>query len=224
MKRLLSIVTLFAVALATATAAEPRAFLEKHCFECHDPETKKGGLDLTSLGTEKTNPAKWTQIHDAVTAGEMPPAKRKERPTAEEASAFLKDLDATLTKLSAEARPTRIQLRRLTRVEFENTLQDLLALPRLDIQGLLPSDGRVAGYDKIAGGLDLSPGHLAAYAEAVEKALDLAIATQSTAPRVYQKRVYPAGLFKFGGNLAHGQFVLLKDKQPDPALPVRGRH
>jgi hypothetical protein len=31
-------------------------------------------------------------------------------------------------------------------------------------------------------------------------------------------------LFKFGANLAHGQFVLLKDKQPDPALPVRGGH
>jgi hypothetical protein len=29
-------------------------------------------------------------------------------------------------------------------------------------------------------------------------------------------------LFKFGGNLTQGQFVLLKDKQPDPALPVRG--
>ena len=219
----LRLAALLILSVAT-TAAEPRAFLEKHCFECHDRETKKGGLDLTTLGAEKSNPAKWTQLHDAVTAGEMPPAKRKARPTADETSIFLKELDTTLTKLSAEARPTRIQLRRLTRVEFENTLQDLLALPRLDIQGLLPSDGRVAGYDKIAGGLDLSPGHLAAYAEAVEKALDLAIATQSTAPRVYQKRVYPAGLFKFGGNLAHGQFVLLKDKQPDPALPVRGGH
>lgn len=222
MKRQLSIVILLSVAMAKA--AEPRAFLEKHCFQCHDQETKKGGLDLTKLGTERSNPAKWTQIHDAVAAGEMPPAKRKERPSADEASAFLQELDATLTKLSAEARPTRIPLRRLTRVEFENTLQDLLALPHLDIQGLLPSDGRVAGYDKIAGGLDLSPGHLAAYAEAVEKALDLAIATRSTPPRVYQKRVYPAGLFKFGANLAHGQFVLLKDKQPDPALPVRGGH
>jgi mono/diheme cytochrome c family protein len=217
------LVALLMLSVAT-TAAEPRAFLEKHCFECHDQETKKGGLDLTTLGAEKSNPAKWTQIHDAVAAGEMPPAKRKERPSADEASAFLQELDATLTKLSTEARPTRIQLRRLTRVEFENTLQDLLALPRLDIQGLLPSDGRVAGYDKMSAGLDLSPGHLAAYAEAVEKALDLAIATQSTPPRVYQKRVYPAGLFKFGGNLAHGQFVLLKDKQPDPALPVRGGH
>jgi len=212
------------LSLATVAAAEPRAFLEKHCYECHDKETKKGGLDLTSLGSEKQQLDRWIKVHDAVADGEMPPAKKKTRPPADEKSAFVAELDTRLTAASAAARPIRTQLRRLTRQEFENSLKDLLALPRLDITGLLPADGRVSGYDKIGSGLDLSPGHLAAYQEAVEKALDAAIATQSTAPRVYQKRVYPAGLFKFGANLAHGQFVLLKDKQPDPALPVRGGH
>lgn len=205
-------------------AAEPRAFLEKHCYECHDKETKKGGLDLESLGSEKQQLERWIKVYDAVADGEMPPAKKKTQPTATEKTAFVAALDSRLTAASIAARPVRTQLRRLTRQEFENTLKDLLALPRLDITGLLPADGRVSGYDKIGSGLDLSPGHLAAYQEAVEKALDAAIATQSTAPRVYQKRVYPAGLFKFGANLAHGQFVLLKDKQPDPALPVRGGH
>ena len=218
MRLLLSII----LPLAAIAAAEPRAFLEKHCYECHDKETKKGGLDLESLGSEKQQLDRWIKIHDAVADGEMPPAKKKTRPPAEESAAFVAELDTRLNSASNETRPTRIHLRRLTRLEFENSLKDLLSLPRLDIQSLLPADGRVAGYDKIGSGLDLSPGHLAAYQEAIEKALDLAIATQSTAPRVYQKRIYPAGLFKFGGNLAHGQFVLLKDKQPDPALPVRG--
>ena len=207
---------------ALASAAEPRAFLEKHCYECHDKETKKGGLDLESLGSEKQQLDRWIKVHDAVADGEMPPAKKKVRPLAAESAAFVASLDARLSAASKEANPTRISLRRLTRGEFENSLKDLLALPRLDIQSLLPADGRVSGYDKIASGLDLSPGHLAAYQEAIEKALDVAIATQSTAPRVYQKRIYPAGLFKFGANLSHGQYVLLKDKQPDPALPVRG--
>jgi hypothetical protein len=220
MKRLLSIVTLFAVALATA--AEPRAFMEKHCFECHDAETKKGGLDLTTLRYDAAKPEKWVQLHDAVAAGEMPPAKRKSQPTPAERAAFVAELGGRLTADIAAAHPHRIGLRRLTRLEFENSLKDLLGLPRLDITALLPADGRVSGYDKIGSGLDLSPGHLAAYQEAVEKALDVAIATQSTPPRAYKKRVYPAGLFKFGGNLAHGQFVLLKDKQNDPALSVRG--
>lgn len=217
----LAILTLLA---ALASAAEPRSFLEKHCYECHDKETKKGGLDLESLGSEKQQFERWIKIHDAVADGEMPPAKKKTQPTATEKTAFVAALDSRLTAASIAARPARTQLRRLTRQEFENTLKDLLALPRLDITGLLPADGRVSGYDKIGSGLDLSPGHLAAYQEAIERALDLAIAKQSTAPRVYNKRIYPAGLFKFGANLAHGQFVLLKDKQPDPALPVRGGH
>ncbi|MEY2750600.1 MAG: hypothetical protein RLZZ550_571, partial [Verrucomicrobiota bacterium] len=209
--------------LATATlAAEPRAFLEKHCFECHDAETKKGGLDLTTLRYDAAKPEKWVLLHDAVAAGEMPPAKRKSQPDPAERAAFVAELGGRLKTDIAAAHPHRIGLRRLTRQEFENSLKDLLALPRLDITALLPADGRVSGYDKIGSGLDLSPGHLAAYQEAVEKALDVAIATQSTAPRVYNKRIYPAGLFKFGANLAHGQYVLLKDKQPDPALPVRG--
>ena len=217
----LVILTLFS---ALASAAEPRAFLEKHCYECHDKETKKGGLDLESLGSEKQQLDRWIKIHDAVADGEMPPAKKKTQPTATERNAFVAELDTRLTVASTAAHPAGIQLRRLTRQEFENSLKDLLALPRLDITGMLLADGRVSGYDKIASGLDLSPGHLAAYQEAIEKALDIAIATQSTAPRVYQKRIYPAGLFKFGANLSHGQYVLLKDKQPDPALPVRGGH
>ena len=208
--------------LTTIAAAEPRVFLEKHCYECHDKETKKGGLDLESLGSEKQQLDRWIKIHDVVADGEMPPAKKKTRPPEADKAAFVNELDARLTAVATAARPIRTQLRRLTRQEFENSLKDLLALPRLDITGMLPADGRVSGYDKIGSGLDLSPGHLSAYQEAIEKALDLAIATQSAAPRVYQQRIYPAGLFKFGGNLSHGQFVLLKDKQPDPALPVRG--
>ena len=218
MRFLLSII----LTLAAVVAEEPRVFLEKHCYECHDKETKKGGLDLESLDSEKQQLDRWIKIHDAVAEGEMPPAKKKIRPSAAESAAFVAELDTRLSAAAKEAHPTRIHLRRLTRIEFENSLKDLLGLPRLDITGLLPADGRVAGYDKIGSGLDLSPGHLAAYAEAVEEALGIAIATQSTAPRVYQKRIYPAGLFKFRANLAHGQFVLLKDKQPDPALPVRG--
>ena len=215
-----AILTLLAGALAAA--AEPRTFLEKHCYDCHDKETKKGGLDLESLGSEKQQLERWIKIHDAVADGEMPPAKKKTRPPEADKAAFVNELDTRLTAASTAARPVRTQLRRLTRQEFENSLKDLLSLPRLDITGLLPADGRVSGYDKIGSGLDLSPGHLAAYQEAIEKALDVAIATQSTAPRVYNKRIYPAGLFKFGANLSHGQYVLLKDKEPDPALPVRG--
>lgn len=211
---------------SVASAADPIAFLDQHCIECHDADVKKGGLDLTALETEFADGesfATWVKVHDAISKGEMPP-KKKARPDAGAAAEVVRWLDQELTTAD-EARLAahgRIRLRRMTRTEFQNTLQDLLALPRLDILAMLPSDGRVGGYEKIAGALDISPAHLEAYETAVEKALDAAIAKQSQPPRVFQRRIYPAGLFKFGGNLVQGQFVLLKDKQPDPALPVRG--
>lgn len=213
---------LLACLLSTSLlAAPPTAFLEQHCYDCHDAETKKGDLDLTTLTIDAPHVDLLIKVHDAVERGEMPP-KKKKQPAEAEKAAFVHELNAKLMAMTAPATGGRIRLRRMTRVEFQNTLQDLLALPRLDVIGLLPADGRVAGYDKIAGALDISPAHLAAYEEAAEKALDAAIATRSTPPRVFKKRIYPAGLFKFGGNLVQGQFVLLKDKQPDPALPVRG--
>jgi hypothetical protein len=202
------------------------AFFEKHCLECHEGPAAEGGLDLTALTlnpSARENFARWERIHDRVAAGEMPP-RRKPRPGVGEVTAVLAGLDGVLVAADAarQAESGRVRLRRMTRSEFENTLIELLALPRLDIQGLLPADGTVAGFDKIASGLDLSPAHLAGYAEAAEQALTAAIATRSTPPPVIRKRVYPAGLFKFGANLAQGQYVLLKDLQPDPALPVRG--
>ncbi len=213
---------LLACFLATSLlAAPPTAFLEQHCYDCHDAETKKGDLDLTALTIDAQHLDLLVKVHDAVERGEMPP-KKKKQPAKAERAAFVSEMDAKLMALAESGDQGRIRMRRMTRVEFQNTLQDLLALPRLDITALLPADGRVAGYDKMAGALDISPAHLAAYEEAVEKALGAAIAMSSAPPRVFKKRIYPAGLFKFGGNLLQGQFVLLKDMQPDPALPVRG--
>jgi hypothetical protein len=226
MLRPLFITHLFVSFAAVAPSADLRVFFENHCFDCHDVESKKGGLDLTLLTLkldDRANFVTWEKVHDRIAGGEMPP-KKKARPPADETRSLLSELDTKLTAADAArvAEEGRVRMRRMTRVEFENTLVDLLALPRLDIQALLPADGTVGGFDKIAGDLDLSPAHLAAYAEAAEKALDAAVATRSTPPPVFKRRIYPAGLFKFEFNLSLGQYVLLKDKQPDPALPVRG--
>lgn len=214
------------VAAQIVSAADTRGFIEQHCFDCHDAESKKGGLDLSALALkldDRANFAAWVKVHDRIASGEMPP-KKKARPPAGATRALLGELDAQLTAVDAArvAKEGRVRMRRMTRAEFENTLVDLFALPRLDVQALLPPDGTVAGFDKIAGALEVSPAHLAAYADAVEKALDAAIVTRSTPPPVFQRRIYPAGLFKFEFNLSLGQYVLLKDKTPDPALPVRG--
>ena len=213
-------------AVARAEPALLETFFERHCYSCHSGKNPEAGLDLAVLARNVSDPAslrRFVRIHDRIARGEMPPAE-SEQPTAEERDAVTRWLDAELFRADSAriARAGRARMRRMTRAEYENTLHDLLALSRLDIQGMLPTDGRVAGYEKIGDGLDLSPAHLAAYAAAAEKALTAAIATRSTPPPVFKRRIYPAGLFKSGGNLTHGNFILLKDKQPDPALPIPG--
>jgi hypothetical protein len=201
-------------------------FVDRHCASCHAGASPEAGLDLVSLSRDMSRPeahARWVRIHDRIAAGEMPPPG-SERPDREEKEAVLEWLDRALV-VADERRVEehgRIRLRRMTRREYENTLRDLLALPRLDIEGLLPPDADVAGFDKVADALDLSPVHLAAYAEAAEEALTRAIATRGQAPPVYRKRLSPAGLFKFTFNLQLGDYVLLKEGRPDPAFPVRG--
>ncbi len=216
---------MFGLFTCSAVAADHKLFFDHYCCECHDSVSHASGLDFTKLlqTIDDKSIATWVKIHDEVEKRAMPPNEATQ-PSEAERRAFLTLLDMQLIDFESRAREVsgRVRLRRMTRQEFENTLKDLLVLQRMDVQSMLPIDGRVAGYEKIASGLDISPGHLAAYEEAIEKALDAAIATRRTPPPVFRKRIYPAGLFKFESNLLHGQYVLLKDKQADPALPVRG--
>tara|TARA_Y100001934_G_scaffold282159_1_gene394696 strand:+ start:604 stop:3201 length:2598 start_codon:yes stop_codon:yes gene_type:complete len=54
-----------------------KAFLEEHCFDCHDDDSKKGNLSLVKLGkVDEINAATWKSVWAQVTLQEMPP-KRK---------------------------------------------------------------------------------------------------------------------------------------------------
>jgi hypothetical protein len=52
-------------------------FLDQHCFDCHDDDTKKGDLSLLDLGkVDETNAAIWKSIWAQVSLQEMPPKKK----------------------------------------------------------------------------------------------------------------------------------------------------
>ena len=136
-------------------------------MDCHDAETKKGGLDLSTLTAkldDATAFATWVKVHDRARSGEMPP-KKEPRPEAKELDAAMSALAADLAAAdrAREQRDGRAHLRRLNRVEFENTLRDLLAMPALNLKDALPQDGRAHGFDRSAEALDLSFVHLESY-------------------------------------------------------------
>src|SRR6185295_14360802 len=161
--------------LASPLAAQDtKAFLEKHCLECHDGDTKKGNLDLSKLTADlSTRPAmdRWTSILDRVSAGEMPPAKRP-RPSADELKAFTEGVRPRL--IAADRTRREVVQRRLNRVEYDNTLRDLLGID-IDLKPLLPEDQRMGGFDNNGEALAVSSELLGSYLEAAAKALDAAI-------------------------------------------------
>ncbi len=182
-------------ALHSATKEQPdakvHAFFEEHCVDCHDSETKKGGLDLTTLKLDAAGFETWVKVHDRVCSGEMPP-KKKPRPEAKELDAVIASLARELTAADTarEQRDGRARLRRLNRVEFENTLRDLLALPALKVKDSLPEDGKSHGFDRLAGALDMSFVHVESYLAAVDKALNEALCPFPEQPPAFKYRAY----------------------------------
>lgn len=215
------------LAMATVSAAVPvwpEAFFEQHCYACHSGAQPEAGLDLTIIPRNLADPAviaRLGRVHDRIARGEMPPTE-SERPLPTDVAAVTQWLDTQLYEADAQriAAVGRTRLRRMTVREYENTVRDLLGLEYLDIHDLLPPDGSVAGFDKIADGLDLSPVHIAAYANAAEKALDAAISIRSTPPPSFKRRIYPAQVMSFFGYMLDNTAVLLKDRQRDPRQPL----
>lgn len=149
-------------------------FFESHCWHCHNSEDAKGGLDLEALAadlSDKAVMAKWVRVHDRIQRGEMPPSKRAQ-PEDSEKLGFLQVVAQELRRQDEQSKGT--VLRRLNRIEYENTLNDLLGV-RVSVAEMLPEDGKAHGFDTVGEALDLSPVQMQRYIEAAGKALDAAV-------------------------------------------------
>src|SRR6266513_3716241 len=204
-----------------------RQFTEKNCVECHDTDTKKGGLDLTALKFDPanlTNFSRWVLVHDRVTNGEMPP-KKKPRPEAAELEAFTKSLSSSLVsveraRMAKEGRATR---RRLNRYEYENALRDLLHAPWLQIRDSLPEDGEKDRFNKIGDALDVSHVQMARYLGAADYALRQAMATQAERPEPKVKRYYARDQRRYTGPMKFNVFNTAPERATFPVLGFQGQ-
>ena len=212
MKFLPALLLLLAVTACRGHADVPRHFLEDHCVECHDADTKKGGLDLTALATKLDDGgtfSEWVKVHDHVRAGEMPPSK-KPRPDGKELDAAMSALARELNAADSarQQRDGRSRLRRLNRVEFENSLRDLFAMPALKLKDSLPEDGKAHGFDRLADALDISFVHMESYLAAVDKALNAALCPLPEAPPVLKYHYRPWDPVHHEGKECEGSVAL----------------
>lgn len=133
-----------------------RPFLETHCMRCHGPQEAKSGfrVDQLSADFEAARAAdRWKEVMDKINLGEMPP-EGETPPGPAEFEPVVGWIDGSLREAELAARNAggRIPMRRLNRVEFANTVRDLLHMDPKVLAPLveaLPGDGKAEGFDRL---------------------------------------------------------------------------
>ncbi|WP_197442877.1 DUF1592 domain-containing protein [Lignipirellula cremea] len=180
MNRALLIVILL-LSPSTVVAADPfsnaRRLLDRYCVDCHGSQGEEGKFRIDQLPNLADTPEaaeRWGRVLTRVDAGEMPPAEA-EKPTPGEAKALLDDIkDALALGAAAYRTEGRSPMRRLNRLEYENTIRDLLGVD-LPLRDLLPEDDTADGFDTAAKALSISPVHISRYMAAADRVLAAAV-------------------------------------------------
>lgn len=182
---------LFLVAIALAVPANAietpqtdpftesvKPFLDNHCASCHSGEDAEAKFRVDTLSSEIATAdllKAWEKIFDRVAKDEMPP-KDETRPPKKDTETAIKWIGSQLT-LEGDRRHAsqgRTQRRRLNRIEFENSLRDLLGA-NIQVAAQLPEDGTSHGFSTVDEALTLSGVQVEKYLEAIDVALDTAL-------------------------------------------------
>ena len=190
------------VSIATyQTAILP--LLESYCYGCHAEGASEGGIQLDRFANDAAVLADrtlWDKVLKNVRGGMMPPSGEA-KPTdneVRELAQWIKrgpfDIDPT------DIDPGRVTIHRLNRLEYRNTIKDLLGVSyNTNIE--FPPDAAGMGLDNIADLLSVSPMLLEKYLDAGESILEGAYPTEPIQTVVIQ------GKDIRGNNNSNGDFV-----------------
>ena len=162
-----------------------KPFLDKYCYECHDAEQEKGHLNLESFKDDARffrDQRVWREVVNQVVTGEMPPVKKKVRPTPAEIEGLQTSVQKLLAAAIAKAKPDPgdVTIRRLNRLEFNNTIRDLCFLEE-NFSADFPADDTGYGFDNIGDVLTFSPVHLERFLAVGEQIAAKAMPTKPNA-------------------------------------------
>jgi hypothetical protein len=132
--------------------------LETHCYECHGDGYDKGKVAFDALETHDQILDKqlWYRVLINTRAGLMP-AERKPRLTAAEQQKLEHWIKYEVFKVNPqEPDPGRVTVRRLNRIEYRNTIRDLMGVD-FNTEVEFPADDTGFGFDNIGDVLTVSP-------------------------------------------------------------------
>ena len=212
-------------ALAAATFESAVApVLERRCVACHGPATRNADVRLDNLSSDLLNDRRaaetWHDVLNAVNKGQMPP-KGAPQLTPEERAAVVDWLTAAIRNASARRRGTggKVVMRRLNRVEYRNTMRDLLGLDLDYTKNLPPDELSRDGFKNNGSALRMSPLQLEYYLEAARRGLRSAIVAGAP-PRIVAHRATETVADKVREHWSNrlgrtGTFVARSDAFPD---------
>ena len=172
-----------------------RPILERYCSDCHFDGMNKGGVafdesksDDALLGQHDL----WLRVLKNVRAGLMPPEK-KPRPSVEEKRRLERWIKFEALALDPRnPDPGRVTIRRLNRVEYRNTIRDLMGID-FNSEVEFPPDDTGYGFDNIGDVLSVSPMLLEKYIGAAETIVSQAV---PTVPKVVAERTISGNRFR----------------------------
>src|SRR5262245_2511953 len=164
-------------------APTDRAVLDRYCVSCHNTRTRTGGLALDTVDVARVGPdaETWEKVVRKL-RGRMMPPPGVPRPDDATYDALATHLEGALDRAAAaRPNPGRTEtFRRLTRVEYQNAIRDILALD-VDVWSLLPKDDVSHGFDNVSNG-ELSPTLLERYLAAAQKVSRAAVGSPLPSP------------------------------------------
>ncbi|MEO2024621.1 MAG: DUF1592 domain-containing protein [Fuerstiella sp.] len=169
-----------------------RKMVRNFCLDCHSSSDPTAGVDLESISQIPVarHLDVWEKVARKLRARQMPPSDTA-RPGESTYVRVQAALEQTLDQVAADhPHPGRTDtFRRLTRVEYQNAVRDLLSLD-VDVTTMLPADEASHGFDNITVG-GLSPTLLHRYISAAQKISRLAIGGSQNSPGGKTIRVRP---------------------------------
>ena len=188
MRFTLAILLLIATAstsLAQDTNQKPESvsikpLIAKYCLECHSADDPNGDVQLDELSdklSQGEDAEAWHAALDVINAGDMPP-DYADQPNAQEREQIVTWITESLAKAAdANKQSRKTSVRRLTRDQYTNTLQDLLGI-QVDFGETLPADSKSEmGFRNSGEVLQTSSLHLDYYEKIARAALGKAIAS-----------------------------------------------
>ncbi|MCG8648292.1 MAG: DUF1587 domain-containing protein, partial [Pirellulales bacterium] len=173
-----SILLIWVLGSSTLFAENPpplvTEFLQQNCIDCHDGPEGEAGLDLNAWDdlAAGESMSHWVRVFDRVRDGEMPPEDAGELPD-EERDIFLRQTGDWLRSFqqARQDRLGRVRARRLTNLQLQETLHDLLAID-IPLADLMPAEQRTDGFANIAEGQPMSHFQLESHLSVVDAALE----------------------------------------------------